>query len=241
MRRNRGFTLIELLVVIAIIAILAAILFPVFAQAREKARQTACLSALKQYGLALNMYAQDYEETYPFLNVGTTGAQDKIIWSRLLFPYIKNKAVWQCPSQNNPAYQTSSNDETAAGQIRFWDYGTGFGANGRVFRNWGPPAWGAGPTMASLNYPAETFSIIDVNYTGGQLYWCFYLYHVRTNHSEGANAAYFDGHAKHVKRGFIQSEYQPTTADPWRVGNNEQGRAGYTWGTCTSRFWCGGV
>src|SRR5262249_4483117 len=65
MRRNRGFTLIELLVVIAIIAILAAILFPVFAQAREKARQATCLSNCKQIGLASNMYVQDYDETFP--------------------------------------------------------------------------------------------------------------------------------------------------------------------------------
>ncbi|MES2465576.1 MAG: prepilin-type N-terminal cleavage/methylation domain-containing protein, partial [Armatimonadota bacterium] len=64
-RRSSGFTLIELLVVIAIIAILAAILFPVFAQAREKARQTSCLSNVKQICLALNMYAQDADETYP--------------------------------------------------------------------------------------------------------------------------------------------------------------------------------
>jgi prepilin-type N-terminal cleavage/methylation domain-containing protein len=64
-KSNKGFTLIELLVVIAIIAILAAILFPVFAQAREKARQTSCLSNCKQIGLSLQMYAQDYDETLP--------------------------------------------------------------------------------------------------------------------------------------------------------------------------------
>lgn len=65
MQQRRGFTLIELLVVIAIIAILAAILFPVFAQAREKARQTTCVSNLKQIGTAFMMYVQDYDETYP--------------------------------------------------------------------------------------------------------------------------------------------------------------------------------
>jgi prepilin-type N-terminal cleavage/methylation domain-containing protein len=70
-RCQKGFTLIELLVVIAIIAILAAILFPVFAQAREKARATACLSNMKQAGLALQMYAQDYDETMPLGNVSS--------------------------------------------------------------------------------------------------------------------------------------------------------------------------
>jgi prepilin-type N-terminal cleavage/methylation domain-containing protein/prepilin-type processing-associated H-X9-DG protein len=117
--RRQGFTLIELLVVIAIIAILAAILFPVFAQARESARQTTCLANLKQIGLAGMMYLQDYDET--FVQVGGTieqpwpspdtrpdqmqrltsnGLKPVNGWSLNLLPYIKNREIFQCPSMD---------------------------------------------------------------------------------------------------------------------------------------------
>ncbi len=105
MKKTAGFTLIELLVVIAIIAILAAILFPVFAQAREKARQTSCLSNTVQMGLALNMYVQDYDEHVCLNNDGNwyqypAGSGNYYIhtWMSLLEPYIKNYALWVCPS-----------------------------------------------------------------------------------------------------------------------------------------------
>src|ERR1700753_3578344 len=89
-RTARAFTLIELLVVIAIIAILAAILFPVFAQAREKARQTTCLSNEKQIGLGIMQYVQDYDETYP---QSTDGAY--VQWYNMIQPYIKNGELYQ--------------------------------------------------------------------------------------------------------------------------------------------------
>jgi len=140
MNRNRNrsaFTLIELLVVIAIIAILAAILFPVFAQAREKARQTACLSNMKQIGLALVQYVQDYDETYPetaFSSVPTTAWYNNwgnaISWDVVVAPYIKNGqagagnaagnfvlvgkggAIWSCPddSQTHVSWVTGNGD-----------------------------------------------------------------------------------------------------------------------------------
>jgi len=94
--RSRAFTLIELLVVIAIIAILAAILFPVFAQAREKARQTACLSNMKQIGIGLIMYAIDYDEQYPPSQLGA--GTDLVSWPQMMQPYIKNEQVFVCPS-----------------------------------------------------------------------------------------------------------------------------------------------
>src|SRR5438552_19013318 len=95
-RRSGGFTLIELLVVIAIIAILAAILFPVFAQAREKARATSCLSNQKQIALAFSMYSQDYDETFPLaFNAAiidpTSGIQSR--WENSVTPYIKSGNV----------------------------------------------------------------------------------------------------------------------------------------------------
>jgi prepilin-type N-terminal cleavage/methylation domain-containing protein/prepilin-type processing-associated H-X9-DG protein len=103
-RRNHAFTLIELLVVIAIIAILAAILFPVFAQAREKARQASCLSNLKQTGLAVMMYDQDYDETYPKAEFwdGNSSFGNYYMWGSQLCiqPYIKNLDVYKCPSDS---------------------------------------------------------------------------------------------------------------------------------------------
>jgi len=93
---RKAFTLIELLVVIAIIAILAAILFPVFAQARAKARQTVCLSGQKQLGLAMLQYIQDYDEQFPLSNLQELPGQ--IGWGYLLIPYVKNVGVYHCPN-----------------------------------------------------------------------------------------------------------------------------------------------
>ena len=107
---SKGFTLIELLVVIAIIAILAAILFPVFAQAREKARQTTCQSNLKQFGNAFNMYKQDYDETFPFggwfgqdVGSGAPNADNDRggDWQITLLPYSKNMGIYACPSSSD--------------------------------------------------------------------------------------------------------------------------------------------
>jgi prepilin-type N-terminal cleavage/methylation domain-containing protein len=106
MRRSRsrwGFTLIELLVVIAIIAILAAILFPVFARAREAARRTGCLNNMKQVTTAILMYSQDYDEVLPYQegDVCDYATSKKTIWINSLMPYVKNKNVWICPSADN--------------------------------------------------------------------------------------------------------------------------------------------
>jgi prepilin-type N-terminal cleavage/methylation domain-containing protein len=121
MHRRKGFTLIELLVVIAIIAILAAILFPVFAQARDKARQTTCTSNTKQSALAFMMYINDYDETFPlgfgffnnrwyweyyhdvpynwrYPNPGPAWTVFQVHWSNSIQPYVKNYGLYECPS-----------------------------------------------------------------------------------------------------------------------------------------------
>jgi prepilin-type N-terminal cleavage/methylation domain-containing protein len=109
-RANKAFTLIELLVVIAIIAILASILFPVFGRARENARRTSCLSNLKQMGLGIMQYTQDYDETYPLRQYGTMpgGLGYVYSWRRTTFPYTKSAQIYSCPS--NPSNATTADD-----------------------------------------------------------------------------------------------------------------------------------
>jgi prepilin-type N-terminal cleavage/methylation domain-containing protein len=117
-RHAGGFTLIELLVVIAIIAILAAILFPVFARARESARRTACLSNMKQVTTGILMYTQDYDEVLPFQQDGDVAdyANSRhTVWINATMPYVKNKQVWWCPSADvNRLYglPTAASDST---------------------------------------------------------------------------------------------------------------------------------
>ena len=153
---RRGFTLIELLVVIAIIAILAAILFPVFAQARAKARQTTCLSNNKQVGLAVLMYTQDYDETLPFAATNP-GNQPLVMWYDLTEPYIKSGTggvfnnvegpagrkfapFWVCPDFRNMQIPSQPGDPTPyafpAGQL---DSGMSYAANGNIMPMFNPP------------------------------------------------------------------------------------------------------
>jgi len=148
-RTLRAFTLIELLVVIAIIAILAAILFPVFAQAREKARQASCSSNQKQIALGFLQYAQDYDETWPFSS-GSTG-----LFTDILQPYMKSKAVLHCPS----APVTDANGNL--------DGGNSYSVNDRIWTQ--APNDGASLALADVNSPAQVILTADaVQYlTGG--------------------------------------------------------------------------
>lgn len=116
MNRN-AFTLIELLVVIAIIAILAAILFPVFAQAREKARQTSCLAGTRQIGIAFSMYAQDNDELVPLVNQGTNTSSACPCWPDSMQTYIKSGDFYSgCPSADLPKWQPSNSTSVSLGK-----------------------------------------------------------------------------------------------------------------------------
>ncbi|HOS91872.1 MAG TPA: DUF1559 domain-containing protein [Armatimonadota bacterium] len=158
--RCRGFTLIELLVVIAIIAILAAILFPVFAKARAKARQTSCLSNLKQLANAMLQYAQDSDEGFPtHATQCSYGVTQSLQWFEQLQPYIKNTAVFQCPS----AVQMDEwMGNCYGGQFGRPNYIVHYGYNVQIqeapFRNWGDNGvW----SMASHQRPAEVGLLAD--------------------------------------------------------------------------------
>jgi prepilin-type N-terminal cleavage/methylation domain-containing protein/prepilin-type processing-associated H-X9-DG protein len=109
-RSRTAFTLIELLVVIAIIAILASILFPVFGRARENARRSSCQSNMKQIGLGLMQYVQDYDEKMPFYQYNSTAiaSQPIFTWSNAIFPYTKSYQITKCPSESKPGYSQAA-------------------------------------------------------------------------------------------------------------------------------------
>jgi prepilin-type N-terminal cleavage/methylation domain-containing protein/prepilin-type processing-associated H-X9-DG protein len=131
MKRRRGFTLVELLVVIAIIAILAAILFPVLAQARAAARKTSCTSNLHQLAMGFTQYFQDYDETFPANGVYEVGSVDDIekLWYRQIQPYVKNNGVLHCPADNVTNAQRTLSNALPAEQNRPELPALSYGAN----------------------------------------------------------------------------------------------------------------
>ncbi len=180
MHRRCGFTLIELLVVIAIIAILAAILFPVFAKAREKARQSSCNSNLKQAGVAALQYAQDYDEMLVCHSMNPSSTEGPPRWWDLVQPYLKNQQMGSCPSAV--------------------DLGLGYGCNVNIPK-------GVGKAMATITRPAETAWFADINanraFMRGGIGSCGHGDCVNgqfsARHNEMGNAAFMDGHAKALK------------------------------------------
>jgi len=175
--KRRGFTLIELLVVIAIIAILAAILFPVFSRAREQARKTACLSNLKQVGQALMMYCQDWDETFPYCAACPQCGRATDTPQGQLHPYVKNAAVWECPSgiryntlalAGNLAQWVDPNTNVQFGwcfPLEFAGHCIGVAFNEVLMPNlgcdWSGGTWGPVVRTAEIQAPAEIVAFID--------------------------------------------------------------------------------
>lgn len=209
---RRGFTLIELLVVIAIIAILAAILFPVFARAREKARQSSCLSNVKQLSLAVLMYAGDYDDTLPmnYYNIagtrtfpdGTTAGAGAWLWIHMIYPYTKNAGIYNCPSEMG---------RYTGGY--FWANGAAYGYNRWLGRYYNEPPMNS---LAKVKAPAEMPMIADCDY---------YLmapdplttdndYRPDPRHNEMLNMGFVDGHAKAEKLDNWVTANARSSADP---------------------------
>lgn len=233
-----GFTLIELLVVIAIIAILAAILFPVFARARENARRASCMNNMKQIGLGMMQYTQDYDEKYaPFLRRPETVQTDSsmpgarfdvrwsavgrhISWMDIIYPYVKSTQVFVCPSHK------------LAESVPSYGYSDGLSGYGVNLYNNGVGAFGVPVSMASVARPAEiimnmeyadVYSIsanpIDYGNFARSAGWMATStppkYQLITPHFEGGNVAYADGHVKWVKRSrFMQIPSSSGQCDP---------------------------
>lgn len=124
--KMQGFTLIELLVVIAIIAILAAILFPVFGRARENARRSSCASNMRQLGLGVLQYAQDYDERYPSVRGTSAGPGN---WGQVIYPYVKSTQIYACPSNPDTSKRTLGWNETTAGAVQVPE---SYGMNNRL-------------------------------------------------------------------------------------------------------------
>jgi len=206
--RKRGFTLIELLVVIAIIAILAAILFPVFARARENARRTSCQSNLKQIGLGFMQYTQDYDERLPAGGSATNTTLDDAIqrsgWrgyiSNPLMPYIKSGQLWSCPSDAGTQQNQGVSGPVADPRFYKVSYGYNYSGTGGGFSM---PS--CSNSIAAMQRPSQFLLLWDSQnrWADGTNFWprdvTEYLkknhpYHSR--HLETAGYLWADGHVK---------------------------------------------
>jgi len=223
-KKTHAFTLIELLVVIAIIAILAAILFPVFARARENARRASCQSNLKQLALGMTMYSQDYDETFPPLGGATsgpsvdtdtpiadyhgfnwynTGGYYNTGWAARIYPYVKSTQIYLCPSN-------SFNYEGVAYGLPV-DYFRSSDQTKQVYFN-------TALKLAQFTRPSESLMITEKGGGGGDQYILSSQYYVcAAPHFDGGNIAFVDGHVKWMK--FLQTPLP---------GNWEAPAAGYS-------------
>ncbi|MGM0494452.1 MAG: DUF1559 domain-containing protein [Armatimonadota bacterium] len=214
---RRGFTLIELLVVIAIIAILAAILFPVFARAREKARQTSCLNNVRQIMTGIVMYNTDYDDVCinRYYDVeeppGSGNWVDRIEWYEAIMPYVQNQQVFTCPS--NPRRRSSwlTYAMNCEREIRAYSY---HGGQNTL-------------ALADIKTPAEVILLGEMP-EGGSSHRVCPPYHTGTHcrpitlndgdklHNGGANYGFFDGHAKWYR---VDQTVEPSNL--WSLAPND--------------------
>ncbi len=206
-RVARGFTLIELLVVIAIIAILAAILFPVFAQAREAARKASCLSNMRQISTAEQMYVQDFDQTHSWL---WGWSPSWTPWMQQINPYVKNEKVWLCPDDALPRTggggKCSGKTYTTYSQNFSWPWDGNWGPSGASFQM--SPAGGSDASVTSpastifaAERPGRSHCFSSTDYL--EVFWNYGDFRATGGgsnyHSGGGNYVFCDGHVKWMR------------------------------------------